>query len=331
MFKLNKTLDPIYILGSSETLLITRARHAICNATLKEEQRAFNEDYVDGKTTKAKEILSLAQTLPMMADKRIIIVRNMSSMAASELTLLIPYIENPNTSTVLIGECHKIDKRLKFFSKAGRLGFICELNVPRDLSSWIKQESKRYNMSIDTQAVSRLRDIIGKDLGRLSTSLEQLALYAGDKSVSVDDVDDLIASTRERTVFELTDAIGAKNITLALNVLDKILQHKQSAIGTVALLARYVRQLRLAQSVENEHHTNATLAKLLGVPPFAVSSLMHQATQFQPRVLQQSLTDLLEADLAFKGQNDANNVLGKQLGETVTLTKLVVALAQSPN
>ena len=74
-------LAPVYILASAEPLLVDRALAAIREAAVPAALRAFNEDSVDGRGASASRILAAARTLPMMAERRLILVRDLADGA----------------------------------------------------------------------------------------------------------------------------------------------------------------------------------------------------------------------------------------------------------
>jgi DNA polymerase-3 subunit delta len=316
-------LAPVYILCSAEPLLIDRALAAIRAAAVPAAVRAFNEDVIDGRGASANRILHAARTLPMMAARRLILVRDLGQVVAAELAELATYFEAPSPETVLVATTAKVDRRLKFFATAGKKGFLHELSAPRDLVGWVAEEARRRDVEIPPAARTRLVEVVGAELSRLSLVLEQLALYAGDRPISVDDVDDLVADTRERSVFELTDAIGAGDRRRALAAVASLIDQRQSAIGVIAMLARHVRQLALYRAGRDSGLGKPDLARVLGVPPFVVDKLGRQAGRYSDAALGRAVSALGATDRALKGEGEAGKTLGRALAERVLLTRVV--------
>jgi DNA polymerase-3 subunit delta len=324
-------LAPVYILVSQEPLLLDRAQEAIRDAAVPEDLRGFNLDQIQGKGANAEQILNIAQTLPMMAQRRLVVVRGLESLAAAELTKLVPYLDEPNPSTVLLAVCGKVDKRIKFFQKAKKLKMLYELAAPKRLGPWIRAEADRLEVKISSAAADRLADVVGKDMARLGLSLEQLSLYAGDRVVEVDDVEDLIADTRERSVFELTGAIAGRDQARALAAVHGLFEQRQSSIGVVMMLARHMRQLGLCQAGLAERLSSSDLARRVGVPPFVLDKLRSQSEHYSVRAVARSMSLLGEADRALKGYDQSTKVLGRGVAERVIVEKLVgdlIALSQ---
>ena len=333
-------LEPIYVVASDHPILIDRALAAVKDAAVPPAMRAWNYDVIEGKATAAR-IANACQTLPMMGARRMVFVRDLAPMPADELAGLLPYLEAPSPSTVLFAVTSKLDKRLKFYGAASKRGYVHELVAPKRVDGWIRTEAERRGVRLTGDAVARLADAIGGDLSRLALTIDQLALYAGAQPVSADDVDDLVADTRERSVFELTDAIGAGDAAAALVAVASLVEQRQSAIGVLAMLGRHLRQLELVHVARAEGVGPRELPARLGVPPFVVDKLTAQARRYRPAALSRAIELVAAADWAMKGHPDPNAVgvlteaastgavqktLGRGLGERVLLERLAVEL-----
>ncbi len=332
-------LQPVYIFFSEHPLLIDRAVSEIRDAAVPASARGFNYDVIEGKAT-ASRIAATCNTLPMMAQRRMVLVRDLAVLPAEELARLGEYLERPSPSTVLVMLTSKLDKRLKLYAAAGKKGWLHVLEAPRNPQQWIRTEAAARGVRIDAGAVVRLADAVGSDLSRLALTLDQLALYAGDRPVAVDDVEDLVADTRERSVFELTDAIGEGRLAAALTTVSSLCDQRQSAIGVLVMLARHVRQLALVHAGRAQGLDKGALASLVGAPPFIVDKLSQQARRYAAPALAEAQSLLAGADKALKGLPlDASRgetvegvsgtvikTLGRQLGERVVLERLVAEL-----
>lgn len=331
-------LDPVYVLHSEHPILIERAVTAIRDASVPPDMRGFNYDVIEGKP-KGSQIVALAQTLPMMAKMRMVFVRDISLLTADEAEPVIEYLGKPNPSTVLVAVANKLDKRLKLFAQLSKRKFLHVLDAPRQLAPWVRDEAKAKGVKIDANAVTRLVDTVGSDLSRLSLAVEQLGLYAGERGVTSDDVDDLIADTRERSVFELTDAIGAADRPRALAAVASLCDQRESAVGVVVMLARHIRQLSLCHTLRNQNVPRGEWAGRIGVPPFIVDKLMSQARHFTPRALATATQRLATADRALKGDITLTaqtaqftgpqlKALGRELAERVILEQIVDGIVE---
>lgn len=323
-------IAPVYVLHSASPLLVSRAVAALRAAVVPDEAvRAWACDVFEGKGTSAAEILAAAETVSMMSERRLVHVRDLAVIPADELGKLIEYLKSPNPRTVLVCVTTKLDKRMKFYAAAKKAGFLHDLQVPKRLASFIAAEADRAGVAMSGAARSRLADVVGKDLSRVVVALEQLSLYAGDRRVEVDDVDDLIADTRERSVFELTDSLAAGDLARALAAASALCDQRQSGIGVTAMLARHMRQVALCKEAMAARRGKSELARICGVPPFAVGRLQKHAGRLDDEQIAAGAAALLETDAALKGMAPLSRTLGRQLGERMLLERLVRILIGS--
>ncbi len=328
-----KGVAPVYVLHSEHPILIERALTAIRDEVVPPAARGFNYDVVEGKPN-GNNLVALAQTLPMMAKFRMVFVRDLSLMPADQAEPVLAYLAKPNPSTVLVAVASKVDKRLKVFAQLSKKGYLHVLDAPRQVAPWVREEAKLKKVNIDSAAINRLVDTVGNDLSRLSLAIEQLSLFAGDRPVTSDDVDELIADTRERSVFELTDAIGAADRPRALAAVASLCDQRESAVGVVVMLARHIRQLTMLHTMKHLNVPRPEWASRIGVPPFVVDKLMAQARSYTPRALATATQRLANADRALKGDITLSTqtaqftgpqlkALGRELAERVILEKIV--------
>ncbi len=321
-------LAPVYVLCSDQPLLIDRAVAGLRDAAVSPDMRGFNYEVIEGRGATSGAILGAVRTLPMMSDRRFVLVRDVAAMTAAELAGMIPYLDDPNPTTVMVMTAAKVDKRLKFFAQAKKKRFLCELQPPRQLAAWVRAEAKAKGAAIRPAACNRLADVIGKDLARLAVAIDQLALYAGERAIEVDDVDELIADTRERSIFELTDSIGEADLVRARAAVAALCEQRQSAIGVVIMLARHMRQIGLCHVGLEQQLPKSEMARLVGAPPFVVDKLLRQARRYSAAAVDAALTRLHQTDCGLKGVDrySVSKTLGRDLGERVLLDRLVTDL-----
>ena len=182
------------------------------------------------------------------------------------------------------------------------------------------------NLDVAPGAQRRLAEVVGADLSRLLTSLDQLALYCHERSVQKEDVDALIANTSEKTVFELIDALNMGQTTKVLAIAERLMAAKQSVIGILVMLARHIRQLGLCFVGQHQGLQAGELAKKIGIPPFVVSKLKKACSVFPPRSIPKMSLAIHGADISLKGEGGLSKSLGRTLQERLVLEKLLLEL-----
>ena len=316
----NGELDPVLLLTGDDHVTRERVLTSLRAQAVPETLRSFNYDAMDASTAGPDGILNAAETLPMMGKRRLVVVRQLHELAADQLAKLLPYLDAPNPSTTLVLLADKVNKSIKFYKTAAKKGVLHQIDVPKQPTGWIQAEARRRGMKMDSQAVRRLADVVGSDTGRLASSMEQLALFAGERNVTADDVDNLVAETRERTVFELVDAVGEGNRARALTAIARLFAQRESSIGLVVMLARHFRQLALFCELVAGRTPRRELPKLIGVPPFVLDKLAAQTRAYPAEAARQALVILSTADRDLKSPRKSI------LGERVLLESVVEEL-----
>ena len=188
----------------------------------------------------------------MMAKRRLVVGKAIDDVKAADLEPLVAYVEDPNPSTCLLLIADKVDVRLKAFSALRKRGYLHVFAPLRDnaLAGWLRTEAKSRGIDIKPDAANALAMLAGPDLGRLAQALEQLAIYVGrERAVTVDDVEDLVAETREHAIFELTKAIGMGDVPRALALCANMLRNREPPLKIQFMLVRQVRQIWRAKEL----------------------------------------------------------------------------------
>jgi DNA polymerase-3 subunit delta len=183
-------------------------------------------------------------------------------------------------------------------------------------------------VKIEPDAARELVDSLGADMMLISQELEKLILFTGEKKrITLGDVETMVLAAKQRSLYELTDAISAKDKTRALAVLDALLsagEGDEAAIGHLHMLARTFRQMLVI--VEKNVRDTRTIWQVLWqgfrVPPFAAEDIIRQARRYKSRrELTRALKLIAGADMALR-----SNPPSKRL----VLEQLVMQLAEEP-
>ena len=183
-------------------------------------------------------------------------------------------------------------------------------------------------MKIEPDAARELVDALGGDMMMISNELEKLMLYVGEKNrITLGDVETMVLAAKQRSLYELTDAISSKDRVRALEVLDAILSSgdgEEAAIGHIYMLAKTFRQMLviLERNVRDQRMLWAALWQGFRVPPFAADDIIKQARRYKSRRdLTRAIRLVAKADLALR-----SNPVSKRM----VLERLVMDLTTEP-
>ena len=244
--------SPIYILMGNEAYYIDKIADYIAENALAPEERDFNQEIVFGADTTATQIVDMAKGYPMMAPRRVIIVKEAQGL--KNLEPIEKYLANPS-ATSLIVLCHKngtIDARKKIIAKAQAVGVVFESKKLKDyqLPSFIEGYLKTRKAAIENKAVMMIAEAVGADLSRLTSELEKIliSLPDNDRRVTPEVVEEQIGVSKDFNSFELRDAIVNRDVYKATLIIKYFDSNPKagSLFSILPLLFNYFQNLMLA-------------------------------------------------------------------------------------
>jgi DNA polymerase-3 subunit delta len=342
-------LRPAYVLVGDEAFFRKRCRDAILAHLVAPDSRDFGLFEFDLAETSLNEILDRARTPSLMAPFQVFFVRGVKNLFGrgsneEKIAAIEAYCKNPNPDALLVFVADHIsipadarrmemtdkDRYQKIREDLGSFCGIVELARVQEGEAvrWIGEYCVTRGVKIDADAARELVDALGTNMMMVSNELEKLILYLGDKRmVTLGDVETMVLAAKQRSLYELTDAISSKDRVRALAVLDALLatgDGEEAAIGHLYMLAKTFRQMLviLERNVRDQRMLWAALWQGFRVPPFAADDIIRQARRYKSkRELTRAIRLVAKADLALR-----SNPPGKRM----VLERLILDLASEP-
>jgi DNA polymerase-3 subunit delta len=305
------TLRPGYVLAGDEIFLLDRCRAAVQKAFVPPDLRDFCLSDLDLTQVSIFEVLDRAQTPSLMAPFQVIFVRNVRQLYTrgakkEEFAALDRYFASPNPQALIlfIADFLRIpadtrrmdmDDKNRFERLTETLGAHCGMvELARvneeDAMRWTVTKAHEAGLQMETDAARELVDALGADMMLVSSELEKLLLYtSGRGKITLGDVETMVLSAKQRTLYELTDAISARDRVRALALLQGLLNSSEAgedaAIGHLYMLARTFRQMLviLEKNVRDSRAIWQALWQGFRMPPFAADDLIRQARRYKSR------------------------------------------------
>ena len=345
------TLRPGYVLLGDEAFLYQRCRQGVLAALAPPEARDFSLHDFDLADTPIFEVLDCAQTPSLMAPFQVLFVRNLKLLYGrgtkkAEFAAIDAYFRSPNPQAVLLfvadhlripTDLRKMDYQDKerYDRIRETLGEWCGMVelarvAESDAVRWVTLEAEARGIRFDPDAARELVDALGADMMLVASEMEKLCLYvsAREHHITLGDVETMVLAAKQRSLYELTDAISQHDRTRALLLLHGLLNAsdggEDAAIGHLYMLARTFRQMLiiLEKNVRDSRAIWAVLWQGFRMPPFAAEDLIRQARRYKSRrELTRALRLVAKADLELRS-SPANKLL--------VLERLILALAAEP-
>jgi DNA polymerase III subunit delta len=347
----SRKLRPAYVFVGDEAFFRKRFRDAILEHLVPVDLRDFSLFEFDLAENDLAEVLDRARTPSLMAPFQVFFVRGVKALFGrgsndEKLAAIEDYCKNPNPDALIVFVADHISipadvRRMEMQDKEryqriretmGQYCGIVELARVEEGEAvrWISDycTSREVPVKIDPDGARELVDALGGDMMMISNELEKLMLYVGAKNhIALGDVETMVLAAKQRSLYELTDAISSRDRVRALEVLDAILTSgdgEEAAIGHIYMLAKTFRQMLviLERNVRDQRMLWAALWQGFRVPPFAADDIIKQARRYKSRRdLTRAIRLVAKADLALR-----SNPVSKRM----VLERLVMDLITEP-
>ena len=350
-------IKPGYVLIGDEVFLYDRCRKGVLAVLTPEDTRDFSLHDLDLAETSIFEVLDRAQTPSLMAPFQVLFVRNLKTLYGrgtkkEEFAAIEAYFRSPNPQAVILfvadhfripTDLRKMDYQDKDRYERIRetLGDWCGVvELARvdenDAIKWVIASAESRNVKFDPDAARELVDALGADMMLIASEFEKLRLYVSARGteelaknrVTLGDVETMVLAAKQRSLYELTDAISAKDRPRALLLLHGLLNAsdggEDSAIGHLYMLARTFRQMLIIseKNVRDPRAIWQVLWQGFRMPPFAAEDLIKQARRYKSRrELTRAIRLVARADLELRS-SPANKLL--------VLERLILDLSTEP-
>lgn len=295
------TFKQIYLLYGEERYLRRQYRQKL-QAALCSDGDTMNVHFYSGKDVPVGEIIDLAETLPFLAEHRVIFISD-SGLFKSGGEKLAEYLTSPCESTYFVFTESEVDKRSKLFKAVQSKGYAADFTVQDEntLKRWIAGTLGRDGKKITENTVQLIISKTGTDMDNIQMELEKLICYCMDRDVVTDADVEAVCTTRiSNHIFDMINAIADRKQKAALELYYDLLALKEPPMRILFLIARQCNMLLQAKEMKLKGHDNRTIGSKLGVPPFIAQKVLNQASKFKTSTLRRAVQQCVEAETAVK-------------------------------
>jgi DNA polymerase III subunit delta len=316
--------ERVYYFHGDDDFLKEQAVRDLVAAAVDSSTRDFNLDVRAGAELDAETLGSLVGTPPMMAARRVVVVRDVAALRKDARAALDRYLADPAPDVMLIlvapaGEKAKVDNSLEARAATMEFAPLTGDRVPR----WITHHVETVlGAAITPEATELLQQATGSELAALAAELDKLASYAGGGTIDEAAVANVVGVRRGETLGDFLDRIAARDAAGALALLPHILaQPKTSAVSIVMALT--TQMLAIGWGITRSRADYFELLKsgrAFPMRPWGEAARAWSAAErhWDDNAIDAALDALLAADIALKETRISS--------DTQLLTNLVLAL-----
>ena len=309
--KLKAQIRPIYLFFGEEEFFVQEALRVLESVVLDGGTRDFNYDSYYAKETPTSQIFDVAETLPMMAQRRLVIVKGIEKWAEADWDVMTSYIGNPSESSVVVLTARTLDKRKKAHKLLLEKTEALEFKKPYDnqVPSWIQYMAQKNGVTMEPDAIQLLHQFVGSQLKDLEGEVIKLSQFIGQRNqILVKDVIEVVSKIKVQSVFDLARAIGESDKARALLCLSQLLSHGQNEVGILALVSRHVRILRAVRKAQSEGLRGPQMAARVGVSPYFLQEYESQAKGWNEKKIENAFKALVDTDRALKSSPMSSHI-----------------------
>jgi DNA polymerase-3 subunit delta len=306
---------PVWLLVGQERYLRDEALSGIVKSALSGGLADFNVDKFTAGEADVDKVLAATRTMPMMAKKRVVIVRGLerwdraasassASPSLAPLDVLAGYAKAPCDSTCLVLVGDELDGRRKLVALAKKSGFLvdCAAVDNRKLPGWITQRASSKGHTMNRDVAELIAEIAGPDLSCLDDVLERLSLYVGPNApITEEATAAVVTRVRLADTWKLVDAVSRKDLKIIFSLLGDVYDPRDRGVPLVGAVAWSLRQLLKLREALGQGMSLDEAAVRAGIAPaFRAREYASKLRSFRPRELERWLIVIEQADLALK-------------------------------
>jgi len=297
----HKRFSPLYLFYGEEDFLIDESIKLIVRNALEAGTEGFNLDVLYGNETDARTVISMALSFPMMSERRVVVVKEFDRLSNKEL--ITTYVVRPSPTTCLILVASDPDLRKNPYAAVKRTGVTVEFRLLYDseIPSWIARRIKERGKEATPEACRMMQAYIGNSLRNINTEIEKLFIYVGErKQIDVDDVTAVVGASKLFNVFELTKAVGNKDIKHSIEVMERMLQAGESPIMMITMLTRHFNTLWKLTELKRMRKSEKDIAAIVQISPYFIREYLAQVDNYPATKIENCFQYLIEADETLK-------------------------------
>lgn len=300
---LAKSLGGAFFLHGEDEFRKEETVRSLIDAHLDPATKDFNLDPLRGTEVDAETLASVLATPPMMAEWRVVVLREVEGLASSKTTrdVLLEVVTDPPPGLALLMSCTvPSGSKAKFYTELAKRARSLELKAvsDADVPGWLMGRARdAYGVEIDLDAARALGAAIGANLGVLAQELDKLTGFVGDRRrITLADVEAAGTKLPAQDRWRWFDLVGDRRLDEARRTLGVLFAQGETGVGLVIGLTTHFLRLGVAVG-RGPRGLEAVL------PPYQrwiAKRIVAQARRWTLPEIDRALIGLLEVDRLLK-------------------------------
>lgn len=304
--KKEEKLGPVYLITGTDSPKVEAAARRLWERVIADSGTDINIDLFDALDHHASMVTQAANTLPFGEGIRLVMVRNIGAWRKADKDILSEFLADPPGYSCLALVGGGLRKNESLYRAVETHGKVLAFDSPRpsDFPAWAREQAALRHLKLDNPQARRLVTLAGHDTRAINTELDKLALYAGQGTVQMEDIEAICWISPEVRIWDLTDAIGRRDRPAVFRSLEALLQEQTAPNAVFFALARHIRNLFELVAARDSGEDASRTASAMGLKPFPARKLIDQSQEFTVAGLRQALIILSGLDADLKGRSE---------------------------
>lgn len=279
----------------------------------------LNKSIFDDENFDIDALLAVCEQIPMLAEKRFVLVKNLQKISEFALKKIIAYCEHPSNECVLV-LCELPNQNI--FKKVPAKQIECKKLPELKLRKFIESQLEKVNKSITIDACTLLINFCVQDLMLIKNELFKLSFYhkpltlnhssidsnqnKNIEKIDSDDIKLLVVKNDDYSVFEISEALTKGDQNRAIILLKKMMETMDFNF-ILGLISSHFRRMYYSLISAG---TDLEIAQQLGVKPFAITKAKSLAKHLKPMQISKINYVILNIDYMIKdGKMNVENAM----------------------
>lgn len=302
-----------YLLCGDEAYLRRQYRDRVKNALMGDGD-LMNLHCFEGKGIDSGEVVDLAQTMPFLAQRRVLVIENSGFFKRGGETLAA-YLADPAPTAFFVFVETEVDKRSRLYKAVMAKGRVIECRTPDEtvLKRWIVELLTKEGLRIKQRDLDFFLEKTGTDMENIRGEVEKLVCYCmGRDVVTAQDISEICVRQIGSRIFDMVDAVADKKQRRAMELYYDLLTLKEPPMRILFLIARQFNLLLQVRELKNKGYDARSIGPKVGLADFIARKYVTQAQKFKEAELKQAVRDCVETEEAVK-TGKMNDILSVEL------------------
>ena len=306
-------LKQVYLLCGEEAYLRRQYRDRVKKALMGDGD-LMNLNCFEGKGINPGEVIDLAQTMPFLAQRRVLVIEN-SGFFRRGGEALAEYLADPAQTAFFVFVESEIDRRSRLYKAVTAKGRVIECKTPDEavLKRWVVELLTKEGLRITQRDLDFFLEKTGTDMENIRGEVEKLVCYALERDViTAQDIEAVCTRQVSSQIFDMINAVAERRQKMALDLYYDLLTLKEPPMRILFLITRQFNLLLQVKELKNKGYDANTIGGKVGLAGFIARKYVTQAAKFREEDLRRALTDCVETEEAVK-TGRMNDVMSVEL------------------